>query len=193
MRVKLSCQVFHDDSVDLSESRRQSQPQSRSRPRVQPVLSWGEPQDQHRPNDRSADRDAVCFICRALLQTFLDQYHLKLHVLPFTGSDSSVSFDSLDDDDLTVLVDFGKLLICEYAKYSEQWVNSSRLASIALVKNLKTNATDKPCSPSGFCKSCDADHIPQRGMHYRLSRSAQHSAPEALVSSRVLASHGVFR
>jgi hypothetical protein len=84
------------------------------------------------------------------LQTFLDQYHLKLHVLPFTGSDSSVSFDSLNDDDLTVLVDFGRLLICEYAKYSEQWVNSSGLTSIALVKNLKTNATDKPCTHPGF-------------------------------------------
>jgi hypothetical protein len=83
------------------------------------------------------------------LQIFLDQFHLKVHVLPFTDSDASLSFDNLNDDDLTVLVDIGKLLVCEYAKYSERWVNGSRIKSIALVKNLKVNATDKPCSSAG--------------------------------------------
>jgi hypothetical protein len=84
------------------------------------------------------------------LQIFLDQYHLTAHVLPFTDSDPSTTFDGLNDGDLPGLVSFGKLFICEYAKYSERWVNRARMKGIAFVKNLKSNPASKPCGYAGI-------------------------------------------
>ena len=78
------------------------------------------------------------------LQTFLDQYKMKVVVLPFIGP-PTYSWDNLTDDDLPILIPFGRLLICEYAKYSARWVDSSQIRRVALVKNLKTPAAPGTC------------------------------------------------
>jgi hypothetical protein len=79
------------------------------------------------------------------LQTFLDQYKIKVVVLPFVGIET-YAWDNLTDDDLPILIPFGKLLICEYARYSAKWVDSSRIGRIALVKNLKTPVFPGTCT-----------------------------------------------
>lgn len=83
------------------------------------------------------------------LQSLLDQYRgLKVLVLPFTGS-GLLSWDNLSDGDLPDLITYGKLFICEWAKYSPIWVNGSRITKVALVKNLN-NPTRGPCKASGL-------------------------------------------
>lgn len=82
------------------------------------------------------------------LQSFLGQYRgIRLVVLPFIGN-QALSWDNLTDDDLPFLITYGKLFICEWAKYSQLWVNSSRITRVALVKNLG-NLTRGPCKASG--------------------------------------------
>jgi putative zinc-binding metallo-peptidase len=85
------------------------------------------------------------------LQTFLDQYHMTVLVTQtwetFMGN---IYWDNLNDNDLPALISFGTLLICEYAKYSERWVNSSRIRSVALVKNLRVQPTAAPCLAIGL-------------------------------------------
>ncbi|GAC1507667.1 MAG: hypothetical protein NVS1B3_08230 [Candidatus Dormibacteraceae bacterium] len=78
------------------------------------------------------------------LQTFLDQFKIKVVVLPFLGP-STISWDNLTDDDLPTLIPYGRLLICEYAKYSARWVDSSQIRRIALVKNLRTPLSAGTC------------------------------------------------
>jgi len=79
------------------------------------------------------------------IQTFLDQYKIKVVVLPFIGIET-FAWDNLTDDDLPILIPYGKLLICEYSKYSARWVDSSHIGRIALVKNLKTPVVPGTCT-----------------------------------------------
>jgi hypothetical protein len=85
------------------------------------------------------------------LQTFLDQYHMTVLITQsWETFMANFYWDDLTDNDLPVLISFGKTFICEYAKYSVRWVNSSRIRSVALVKNLRPQPTAGPCLSIGL-------------------------------------------
>jgi hypothetical protein len=79
------------------------------------------------------------------LQTFLDQFQLKVVVLPLISPDAVMNWDDLTDGDLPILLPFGRLLICEYAKYSPRWVHSSEIKRVVLVKNLRRSGVTQAC------------------------------------------------
>jgi hypothetical protein len=86
------------------------------------------------------------------LQSFLDQYRgMTAVVPPFTRAAPGdvFFFDPLTDDDLPGLIAYGKLFICEWAKYSQVWVDRSVVTKVKLVKNL-ANPTRGSCKYSGL-------------------------------------------
>jgi hypothetical protein len=58
----------------------------------------------------------------------------------------------MTDDDLPALIAYGKLFICEWAKYSQRWVYASSITKVALVKYL-VNPLRGPCKVSGLVQN----------------------------------------
>ena len=76
------------------------------------------------------------------LQSFLSQYGLTIEITKITPSDyanTCITYSLLQDNDLGTLKTYGALFIDEWAKYPIDWITSSQLKSIVLVKKLGVN------------------------------------------------------
>jgi hypothetical protein len=88
------------------------------------------------------------------LQTFIDQYRLKVVATPWIG-DTDKYWDALDDADLPTLIAFGKVLMCEYARYSQGYITRSRITKVASTKHLRLAPNGKTCVVVGLASYGD--------------------------------------
>jgi hypothetical protein len=96
------------------------------------------------------------------LQSFLGQFQIKAAVLSFLGP-PSITWENLTDDDLPMLIAYGKVVICELAKYSQGWVDSSGLKRVALVKHLGSPPKTGACALGGL-----ANFYPSRTVYFSI-------------------------
>jgi hypothetical protein len=75
------------------------------------------------------------------LQNFFNQYGLNVEIKNVSAnsqflSTNSVSYDSVTDSDTCSLRNLAMLLVDEWSKYPADWVRSSNLQTIVLIKNM---------------------------------------------------------
>jgi hypothetical protein len=115
---------------------------NKSCPGANPAISTDQPIEALTAAHTAASAESA-------LQSFLGQFQLKAAVLSFLGP-PSITWENLNDDDLPMLIAYGSLVICELAKYSQGWVDSSGLKRVALVKHLGRPPTTGPCALAGL-------------------------------------------
>lgn len=118
------------------------------------------------------------------LQTFFNQYSLTVEISSVSPSSYVATYDTyslLSESDLASLKTYGAILIDEWAKYPTDWVSSSNVANIIIVKNLAIQGQHRSATPDpvGHSMYYDSPLLTSAGEVY--SRQVTHHEYDHLI------------